>query len=430
MKSKTLTLLRSSMVLSLEVLLVVSLFALFRMLPVSTPILLGVSLGGIFLTSLGCWFYQGGNGSMVYYLLLFPLIGVVFAASYPLVGLLTAVLLAAGYYWRIHLAASNQFNEQDYMTRYTFTSITLAAALVYNMFISVDVTPIFWLLALSTIWYLIIRWGEHVTRSKNGQDQLSPEVFRQYFIQVISSQFLFFAGYLISFGFVLFLLWGLWQVIKGPFTHAFAAIAEPILNYIIGWLSGLFDNNNKVKVIVDNYFGPSGNRMTDEDTGHIGPSLLDQLEPYLIGIAIAVVVLVLGYWMWRQRYRNAGGAEETISLSKNKVRSLDAAPSTGSSIREQLQSWLQRWRTPQDDIVRMKYNDFLQYMATRGISIRQDETPAEFMGRVRTTWNDQDKLGLASSITAYYERHRYDSNDLTKEEIAKFAATVEQIRRS
>ncbi|MGC5325264.1 DUF4129 domain-containing protein [Brevibacillus sp. SYSU BS000544] len=428
MKSKSLTQLRSMMILSLEVFLAVAILALFGYLPISVPYLLGAPLAGIFLTTLGCWLYQGGNGSMVYYVMLYPLIGIVFFVSYQIVGLFLAALLAAAYYWRIHLAVSNQFGDQNYMNRYTYSTLTLIAALVYYIFISVEVTPIFWLLAVSTVWYLLIRWGEHVTRSKFGQEQFSAEVFRQFFIQVASSQILFVSGYLISFGFVLFLLWGMWQVIKGPLTTAFIYVMGPILTSIIAWLSSLINDNKKIKVIVDRYLGPPANRPEDEGTVHQGPSLIDQLEPYLIGITIALVILIVGYSIWKQRYRKTGEQEQVL-LSKNKVRSLDPTPSTSPSIREQLQSWLQRWRTPQDDIVRVKYNEFLHYMASHGISIRQDETPTEFLGRIRLVLADQDKLGLANRITAYYERHRYDAKNLSADEIKQFAATVEQIRR-
>ncbi len=432
MKARTVALLRSMMVLSLEVYLLTGGLLVCGFIPLTVFSLTGFALQGIILTSLGCWLYQGGSGSFIYHLLLYPLVALVLFFSYQSFGLIAALIVTGLYYWRVQFTVSNHSTSDDYSKRFTAVFILYAGALVYFAIIHQDVQPLLWLMTMFLVWYLLIRWGEYMTREQAEIPAYSPAAIRQFLFQTASAQILLIAGYLLSAGTILLVLSALWQWLKQPLGQALSVITEPIFALIAEWvskLSALLAKNKKVQVIADSQFGPQQQKATDELVQQ-GTPLIERLEPYLIVISLVVFAVWLGYIMWKRRHRQTDHGQKLAGQPhRQTVSSLKPTGASGPSFKEQLRSLYQRFQSPKEDTVRYQYFQFLRHMASLGMVIDKSETPSEFLERIRTLWNDPAKTALAGQITGYYERHRYAESDLSQEEMKQLVDHLEQLRR-
>lgn len=429
MTTRTMNLLRSILLVSLEVHLVVGGLALGLFVESMTSTLLELTFLGIGLVSLGCWLYQGGNGSMIYHVLLYPLVAIVLFMTYHAFGLFLSLLITGLFYWRIQFCVSNHFTEQDYLKRLVYAGLLYAACLIYFAIIHVDVVPIFWQLSILLVWFLLTRWGETITRETKEGLSFSRVAFSQYVSQVASVQLLFTVGYLVTAGAVLALLYFLWQVIKKPLGQALSFLTDPIIALIMSWmekLNGLIGKNKNAQNIVS-HMGSNGDVQGNEIV-HQGPSLIEQLQPYLIAGALLIFVVGLGYVMWRRKQLASESGQVNRVQKNQSVQSL-AGESAAPSLKDQLRSFYQRFKSNEQDVVRQQYDQFLRDMASMGLIIGASETPAEFLGRVQAHWADQEKRAIAAQITLLYERHRYDHDALTQEEIQQLAQSVHKLRK-
>lgn len=430
MKTRTMALLRSIMLLSLEVFLIMGGLALCLFIENSTGELLGLTFLGIGLTCLGGWLYQGGSGHFIYHILLYPLVALVLFLTYQAFGLILSLLITGLYYWRIQFVLSNQFKEQIYLQRFFLAGLVYAACLIYFAIIHRDVVPIFWQLSVLAGWYLMIRWGESVTREQKEGLPFSGSAFRQYLAQVASAQILLTAGYLISAGAILSLFYFIWQIVKKPLGHMLAFLTDPIVALIMTWmekLSGIISKNKNAQNIISNA-GSNGD-LHENEIIHQGPSLIERMEPYLIAGSLLIFAGWLGYTMWRRRHRSsATGHNDAIKQKKQTVNSLNQV-SSSPSLKDTLHAFYQRFKSPEKDVVRQQYDQFLRHMASLGLMIEKSETPSEFLNRIRSLWRDPEKLRIAQQITVFYERHRYDDEALSSEEIQQLTRSMDTLRK-
>ena len=429
MTTKAMALLRSILLVSLEVYLVVGGLVLCLFVESNTSTILELTFLGISLISLGSWLYQGGSGSMIYHVLLYPLVGVVLFMTYQAFGLILSLLISGLFYWRIQYAMSNHFTEQDYLKRFLYAGLLYATCLIYFAIIHVDVVPIFCQLSVLLGWYLLTRWGETMTREQKKALPFTWGAFSQYVSQVASVQILLTLGYLISAGAVLSLLYFIWQILKNPLGKVLSFITDPIialLMYLMDKLSGIIGKNKNAQNIIS-HMGSNGD-VQGNDIVHQGPSLIERLEPYLIAGAILVFAIWLGIVMWRRKQLARVG-DQARSTQKNQiVQSLEDV-STSPTLKDQLRSFFQRFSSTKRDVVRQQYDQFLRYMASESLIIGASETPAEFLGRIHSHWNDHERKAIATQITSCYERHRYDHDALTDKEIQQLTRSLEQLRK-
>ncbi|MGD8192682.1 DUF4129 domain-containing protein [Brevibacillus ginsengisoli] len=429
MTTKTMLLLRSILLVSLEVYLVVGGLVLCLFVDSTTSNLLELTFLGIGLISLGCWLYQGGNGSIIYHVLLYPLVAIVLYMTYQAFGLILSLVISGLFYWRIQFAMSNQFTEQDYLKRFLLAGLLYATCLIYFVIIHIDCVPIFWQLSTLLGWYMLIRWGEYMTREHKEALSISRAAFSQYVPQVVITQLLMVLGYLVSAGAVLSLFYFIWQVIKKPLGQILSLVMDPIIALImigVNKLSAIIGKSKNTQQIISQM--NSNGDIQGKDIVEQSPTLIEQLEPYLIAGSILIFAIVLGIIMWRRKQLAATGGQ-AISVPKNQTTQSLEHLSASPSLKDQLRSFYQRFQSTEQDVVRQQYEQFLRYMASLGLIIEASETPAEFLRRVKTYWTDQEKKAIAVQITAYYERHRYDQDALTPEEIQQLKHSLEQLRK-
>lgn len=429
---------RAALAFCLEAQLITALLALFGYLPASFTAMFGSALLMALLFMLGGWLYYGGGGSVGLHLLLYPLVAAVGIASYMAFDSWVAALALTGvFYWRVHHNVTIRLYHYDMLNRFILTLVIIVTHLLYIVIVlslyeaaPPDHRPLFGMLCVLLASYVIVSWGEYLTREKPASVTLPTSVVAGFSSQLLQAKAALVGGYAAAGALCLGLLFLIWNVVKQPLSALLLFLAGPLLKLIealIGKLEAAVRRNPQLQNTgkdgeAEQMVGP----LVDN-----GDSLATLLKPYLIAGIIILFVAWLGWKIWKVRYRRTAGNDlgehQAASVS---ISAVDAKSSRGIGIKERFRSMLEDWFVPKNDPARYLYYQFLKYMATQGVAMRKDETSQEFMHRVASVWTDETRLSLVKQITSYYERHRYDRSALTAEEVTQLEGCFQQLRKA
>jgi hypothetical protein len=425
---------------ALEAYLAAGLLTLFGYLPATFAAMFGFTVIATLLLAFGGWLYQGGGRSMTVHLLLYPVILAAGVASFLMFdSWLAAILLAGGYFWRIHTIVTIRIYHFDLLRRFALAVLSFLGCLIYQTIIvpvtkgNPSIIPLFGMLAALLLTFLVCSWGEFLTREKPVGISVAPALRWRFALELGQAKLAVLGGYVALASALFFLgafLWAWVKALVGPFLYSLAA---PLLRMIERWITQLAGTLAKDKRI-DLVTGSDGEAGTTIDAGDIasGPSLFERLEPYLAAAVIAAFAAWLGWKMWQRRHRPA---EQTVHLQASSPETAvsrleQPASGSGNALGSRIRDMFGQWFGHQDDKARYVYSQFLRYMAAQGLPMRKDETSREFMLRVQSVWLDEQRVSLVAKITDFYQRHRYHQRPLTEEELAALENCLQQLKSS
>ncbi|MFY0544562.1 DUF4129 domain-containing protein [Brevibacillus sp. H7] len=429
---------RCMLAFCLESQLVAGALLLLGCLPASFFDVAVFSLAATLLLSLGGWLYHGGGNSIVLHLLLYPLVAAIGAlCTWVFDSWAIGLLLAGLFFWRVHTVVTIRLYHHDLLRRFILAMFGYIFNLVYVvMFVSLyqsdvpDYQEFFAMLTLLVGSYIVVGWGEFLTREKPPGVSLPPTLLARLGGQLLAAKALLTAAYATAAGLVLTLLVFLWSLIKQPFGDLLYTLFLPLLEliaYLAARLSGVLGKDDRFHNL--NNGEGSGEQLAEELGGSGGETLFSMLQPYLAAALAIAFVFWLARKIWLRRFV-ADKKEETVSatLSTATVFALSPAEPVSAGIGSRLRSLFDEWFGPKDDRVRYLYYQFLRYMAAQGIKIEKHETSHEFLNRVSQVWSDQARIQLAVRITDCYERYRYYQKPLAEEEVAALESCLKQLR--
>ncbi|UFJ40888.1 DUF4129 domain-containing protein [Brevibacillus humidisoli] len=424
---------RIALILSLEAQAAAALLLALRYLPLDFVQLFGFFAAMSLLLAVGAWLYQGGGFSMTLHLLLYPLALAVGVAGYLLYqSVLLALLLAGGYYWRIHAVSTSQLTEQKaFLHRFLWATLLYAGCLfLYTLFLAGEVAPILGMLAVSTLWFIVVSGAEYITRDKPAGAHTSGKALASLSGQLAQLQLLTLAAYAACAGLVLAVLAALWQTVKQLLYSLAVTLTGPLLQLLEQWieqLANLVAEDQRSENLIGGQGGADESVPIGSDA--LGESLISQLAPYLTGAIVLCFLLWFGWRIWRTR-RYVPETEQLDRSAQQTATITAVADGDGSSLSwtEEIKAFFKRRTTP-DDPVRHSYYQFLLAMAAKGMPIRKNETSQEYLRRIGSTRQDDSLTALANRITRYYEQHRYSSTPLSPEDLASLQSDVEKLRK-
>ncbi len=431
---------RCMLAFCLESQLIAAALLLLGYLPVSFADVAAFSLLATLLLSLGGWLYHGGGISMVLHLLLYPLVGAVgVIASWVLDSWTIGLVLAGLFYWRIHTVVTLRLYHHDLLRRFILALFGYIFNLVYVvMFVSLytadmpDYREFYAMMTLLVATYVVVGWGEFLTREKPPGVVLPLPLLARLGGQLLAAKALLTVGYAAAAGTVLALLVFFWSLVKQPFGELVYALFKPVLEwiaYLVARLSVVLKKDDRINNL--NNGEGSGEQLAEELAGSGGETLFSILQPYLVGTLVLAFVLWLAWKIWQRRYvADQAEAKASSAPTAATLSSLSPTAPTSSDVGTRLRNLFDEWFGPKDDRVRYLYYQFLRYMAGQGIHIEKHETSHEFLGRVSRTWSDPARIQLAARITDTYERYRYNQGKIEPEEVASLESSLKQLRNS
>jgi len=435
---KTSTFFRCMLAFWLEAQLIAAVLLLIGVLPVRFTDAALFSLTATLLLSAGGWLYHGGGIHRMLHLLLYPLVGgIAVLASVALDSWLIGLLLAGVYFWRIHTVVTIRLYHHDLLRRFILALFGNIFHLVYLvMFVSLyradapDYRELYALFTLLLVSYIVVGWGEFLTREKPAGVSLTPPMLARMGGQLLAAKALLAAGYGAAAAVALSLLTLLWTLVKTPVGQLMYAIFLPVLEwiaYLVSRLAVVLDRDGRLNQL--NNGEGSGEQLAEELAAAQGETLFSMLQPYLTGLFMLVFVFWLIRKIWQRRYT----AEPEPSVSAQTPTAVALSPlaqtdADSSGMGSRLRSLLNEWMGPKDDRVRYLYVQFLRYMASQGIRIQPHETSHEFVRRIQSLWNDPNRIALAVRITDCYEQYRYTRKPLAPEEMAAMESCVKALR--
>lgn len=433
------TLQRPMTVFWLEAMLATGLLSLLGYLPTRFGAMLGFTLLAACLLGLGAWLYQGGGRSMWLHLLLYPLTLALGIVSYLwFASWIVALAISGAFFWRIHTVVSTRIYHFDLLRRFGFTVVVYLAALVYHALIvslteagTAGVPHLFGMLAALLISYVLTSEGEFLTREKPVGVSV-PAGLRMRFTWELGQVKLLALGAYVAVASLLLLalsfIWSLVSRLLGPLLHA---VVSPLLALIEQWINQLVLTLSKDRRL-DLVTGKDGKPGNVIDHGMSGQeeTLFSLLQPYLIAGIVLAFACWLGWKMWQRRRRSVSHADASEAVvSTARLARIDAQAGNGAGLGGVIQSFLDRFSAPREDQARYLYYQFLRYMKAQGMPMRKDETSQEFLQRIAEKWPGGQRLSLATQLTDLYQRHRYQQQVLTHEELAAMDRCFQELKK-
>lgn len=425
-------------VFTLEAFIATGLLTLFGYLPGQFWPMLGFTVIATTLLALGAWLYQGGGRSMWIHILLYPLIAFSGMAGYLLFdSWIVGLAIAGGYYWRIHTVVTIRLCHFDLLRRFSMAVIIFLSALLYHALVvslahgTAGIPPLFGMLALLFIAYLIVSEGEFLTREKPAGTLVPARSRNRLVVELGLLKLIVLGAYVAVASAIFFAAAFLWSLVKGALASLLFAAFAPLLTLIEQWINRLtqaLSKDRRIDLVTGND-GEPGNVVWNGVNGQ-EETLFSLLQPYLIGGIILAFVCWLGWKMWQRRHvpvEQAHASESTASPSR--ISRIESEKSGGDGLGGMVQSLLDRWRVPKDDQARYLYYQFLRYMKAQGLPMRKDETSREFMLRIQQEWQQDRRLSLVVQITDFYQRHRYQKQPLSSEEMALLENCFRELKR-
>lgn len=399
--------------------------------------LLGFCVTASLLLIAGSWLYHGGGRSLLFHLLLCPLVAGVGLFSYMMYGSwMIALILAGVFYWRIHSVSSDGIGYVGLQRRFVLALMVclmqLAVAALYGSIAHPDTFDpgvYYGMLVLVLGSYLLVSFGVYVLREEALPIRIPVRLGIILGGQVLGTRLLLTAGYLVLGSAILGLLHVLWAWLKGPLGAGLYFLLEPVLRVLTEWIESLSEKMGKDQRVNDLLNNQGQGEAPPAQQVDAGEPLFSLLEPYLIGLVILVFLIVLGISIWKRRYQGKLSAEkEVTNASPTEYTSLDS-PSDPKTAEWDASQWFKKPVGPEDDPVRYAYYQFLQEMGRAGLGIQPYETSQEFLQRLRLHSSlNPASLALATQITSFYEQYRYQEQSLQDTDLDAMEKAVQTLR--
>ncbi|QDX92324.1 DUF4129 domain-containing protein [Brevibacillus laterosporus] len=416
--------LRNTLRLSLEAQIITLLLFLTPYLAFTVTRGMGLFICISLLFAVGTYCYEKSNHAFIGLIMLYLMVAFVGMVAYFYFNSMLLALMGAGiYYWRLHALAGNGVLLVDLIKRFTIVM------LVYTFFLLIQKlgsnpnlgdTPL--LVAVSTIWFLIICYIEFITR-ENRLRFTSGGTLSGLVIQHWGLQTLLIGAYVLAASLVFISISLVWNLLLGPI----GSVAKSLLTPILLWLDGLIQTLQEMassNSSLTNYLdGQKPNDTKWEAPPDNGDDLLSRLEPYLISGAVTLILVFFTWRIWKhyRQKKKPATQSDTSSPTTTEIEKLDQSAKSGE---EHSQKELQKWHVQKEDRVRFAYYQFLIHMGKEDILIHIDETSSEYLHRLQIICPNYQMIEYAKRITTAYEAYRYGDIPLSEQEIQLLQSDV------